>query len=184
LREDVGEQMGRSRASIVEDFVKANRQELQKRWLESVLALYPEDSIRFLRNTEDRFKNPLGYSIAEMVEGVMGLLEEGGLPEDLRTHIFPVVQIRAVQGTSPSETLAFIGALKRTFREVSRKGGSFDRDLSDGLDELSDALLLLSFDIYMQCREKLSEIKNEELKRNLFMLLKRSGMADVAQNGE
>lgn len=176
--------MGRSRAEIVEDFVRANRQELHKRWLESALAMYPEDSLQFLRNTEDRFKNPLGYSIAEMVSGVLELLQEGGLPEDLHSHIFPVVQIRAVQGASPSEALSFIGALKRTFREVSRKGGSFDRELSDGLDDISEALSLLSFDIYMQCREKLAEVKNEELKRNLFMLLRRSGMADVAQKGD
>ena len=41
-----------------------------------------------------------------------------------------------------------------------------------------DGLALLGFDVYMQRREKLCEVKISEVKRKVSTLLRRQGMGD------
>ena len=52
------------------------------------------------------------------------------------------------------------------------------------VDEVVIALMSRAFDIYSGCREKLSEIKQEELKRNLYMLLRKSDKVEISNGSD
>ena len=46
------------------------------------------------------------------------------------------------------------------------------------MDEISH----ISFDIYMECRQKLFEVKEDELKRNLYMLLRKNNLVSDGES--
>jgi len=160
------------------EFIRDNRDALVEGWLDAVALSYHEDSAGFIKGNEDRIANPLGHAIREMVEAVLGCLTEGCEGQALDSALFPVIQMRAVQGFSPSGAVSFVGLLRDSVASLARK-----KQAGDGIIiELDDAVLGLmarSFDLYSGCREKISEIKQEELKRNLYMLLRKSGMVEL-----
>jgi hypothetical protein len=48
------------------------------------------------------------------------------------------------------------------------------------LETLTDSMLMIAFDRYSDCMKTLGEIKEDELKRNVHMLLRKSGMVTEA----
>jgi hypothetical protein len=91
-----------------------------------------------------------------------------------------IIHIRSVQDFSPSEAIGFTLGLKGIIRS---RLSSFLKNKSE-FDELTafesriDHLSLLAFDLYVGCREKIYEIKANEVKRKYFKLLDRSGFID------
>jgi len=147
-----------------------------KKWFDAILDTYPLETQRFLRREKDRFANPVKYNISEGIEGILKvLIEEEG---DVSSFLDQVIRIRAVQDFSPSEALAFIFFLKNVIRdelkEEIKKQELFDELLE--FESKIDKLALLSFNVYMQCREKLYEIRVNEIKRLTYSFLKRANL--------
>lgn len=154
-----------------------------KRWFNVLADSYPQDTSKFLRNKKDAFDNPVGSSIRDGISGILdcmfeAVLNEGGPVGFNREAIIPfidrIVRIRAVQNFRPSESLSFIPELKGIFRDVMGKyaedaGLDFDR-----LDQFVDDLLFLSFDVFLDCRERIYEIRANDEKRRYHMLLRRA----------
>lgn len=157
-----------------------------KRWFDAIIENYPADSSNFLKNQRDQFQNPVGNTISE---GIQNIFEEF-LQDPDSEKIFPIlndiIKIKAVQNFPPSKALSFLFLLKKVIREEAdseiRK-----RQLADELTEFEaqiDKLILLSFDIYMKCREKIYEIKADEVRRMTFRLLQRANLICEIQEEE
>jgi hypothetical protein len=157
-----------------------------KRWFDAIIENYPADSSNFLKNQRDRFQNPVGNTISE---GIQNIFEEF-LQDPDSEKIFPIlndiIKIKAVQNFPPSKALSFLFLLKKVIRKEAdseiRK-----RQLADELTEFEaqiDKLILLSFDIYMKCREKIYEIKADEVRRMTFRLLQRANLICEIQEEE
>ncbi|GEA16048.1 hypothetical protein E308F_22920 [Moorella sp. E308F] len=148
---------------------------LQK-WYQRILNSYPAETARFLREEQDPFANPVGTTI---YHGLEGLYEEILAKMDagkVRDYLDSIIRIRAVQDFSPSQAVAFIFQLKHVLKEelageIQEKGLSLE-----GLEARLEELALLAFDIYMQCREQLWEIKVEEIKNRTTRLLQRANL--------
>ena len=86
-----------------------------------------------------------------------------------------VIRIRSVQDFSPSEAVAFIFDLKPAIREVvdSRVRGSESWNDLWELESRVDRVALLAFEKYTECREKLHEIRNNEIKSRALKLMQR-----------
>lgn len=162
-------------------FIKENRDELAERWLDAVTGSYSADSAGFIKGKADRIANPMGFAIREMVDAVLGCLSDGCDEQALGSAIYPVVQMRAVQDFKPSGAVAFVGLLRDSVAALARQKNA-PSDLLVELDDVIMGLMSLAFDQYSECREKLSEIKLEELKRNLYMLIRKSDMVEL-KNG-
>ena len=78
----------------------------------------------------------------------------------------PIIRIRAVENLSPSRALAFIPLLKEIIKESL--GDRFLEKVSSRewmtLTCKIDQLTIQGFDIYMECREKIHQLKVKELK--------------------
>ena len=76
-------------------------------------------------------------------------------------------KIRAVQDFKPSQAVAFVFLLKTALREELGaelyQGGMTQQLLS--LESQIDGLVLIAFDNYMRCREKLFEVRCNDIKR-------------------
>jgi hypothetical protein len=162
------------------------KSQIVKRWFDAIIENYPADSSNFLKNQRDRFQNPVGNTISE---GIQNIFEEF-LQDPDSEKIFPIlndiIKIKAVQNFPPSKALSFLFLLKKVIRKEAdseiRK-----RQLADELTEFEaqiDKLILLSFDIYMKCREKIYEIKADEVRRMTFRLLQRANLICEIQEEE
>jgi hypothetical protein len=84
----------------------------------------------------------------------------------------------ALQEMNPSQALAFVFYLKHIVREELAQE-LVDSPLALEMLELEsriDGLVLLAFDSYMQRREKLCELKVNEVKSRVSGLLRRAGI--------
>jgi len=159
-------------------FIEEHRDVLTDSWLDAVVGSYPADSAGFIKGKGDRIANPLGHAIRDMVDTVLGCLARGCEGQTIDSVMFPVIQMRAVQGFSPSEAVSFVGLLRDSVAGLARSNEA-DPELFIELDDVVLGLMARAFDLYSGCREKLSEIKLEELKRNLYMLLRKSDMVEL-----
>jgi hypothetical protein len=145
-------------------------------WCDAMLDSYPQDTSNFLRKNDNRFANPVGHTIKDSFEHIVDSLLQGSGPEASRVFLDNIIRVRAVQDFSPSQAISFIFALKKVIRDVvlQDKTAAVQPDELVSLDESIDALALLSFEIYMQCREKLYDIKANEVKNMTFRLLQKA----------
>jgi len=152
----------------LQDLLFKKKLPILTQWFDEVLSTYPADSQNFIREKGNRFANPVGATIVESLEGLYGELLRGWEEEKVLPFLDPIIRMRAVQQLSPSQAVSFIPALKKIVslelaEEIQRN------HLVEEFHEFGaevDRLTLLSFDLYTSCREKVHEIKIQELKNS------------------
>ena len=137
-----------------------------KKWLKHVLSAFPSDALHFLEKQNDRFANPLGHNFSEGLTALFRNLrsEKQG---DVLANLEQLMKLRAVQAEqSPSESLAFIFALKDIIRSECSKEWSEEFDLEwPEVVARVDQMALQAFDLYMASRERLFQVRLKELQR-------------------
>lgn len=148
------------------------------RWFEAIMKTYPADDSGFLINKKDRFANPVGHAFSQGLEGILGaLIEEKDLTEG-RPFLDDIIKVRAVQDFTPSKALSFIFVLKKIIRDELKEDirqDQIDEELLKFESKIDD-LVLFAFNIYVNCRERLSQLRIDELKRMTFTLLKKANL--------
>jgi len=162
----------------LKDLLLERKSSIIKKWFDSIIKDYPADSSNFLKKQKNRFLNPVGQTISEGIGGLFDELLQGGDSEKLFPFLNDIIKIKAVQDFSPSKALSFIFLLKRVVREElgsEIKGNQISDDLTSFESQI-DELALLSFDIYMKCRQRIYEIKSDETIRMTYRLLQRANL--------
>lgn len=157
-----------------------------KKWFDLILETYPTDTANFMKSQKDRFANPVGSTIMQGIEGVYDQLLNGADLSSASPFLDNIIKVRAIQEFTPAKALSFIFLLKNVIREELATEIR-EKNISDDLLSLEsniDTLALFSFDIYMQCREKLYEIRANEVKNNTFRLLQRAKMVCEVQDNK
>ena len=148
-----------------------------KKWFDAVADTYPDNTSGFLKKQKAQFTNPVGYTLAEGLEGLFDALLKGMIPDAVSTFLDGIVRIRAIQEFAPSEAVAFVFQLKKIVRqELGSEVLKQQRMIEEltALDSAIDDLALFSFDIYMKCREKIYELKANEARNMTFRLLQQA----------
>lgn len=126
-----------------------------------------------MQGQKDPFANPVGSTILEGIEGLYDELLTGAGLAKAPFFLDTITRVRAVQDFSPSGAIAFIPFLKKIIRdELPRDTG--ENPLFEDLGEFErriDQLTLMAFDIYVACREKLYEIRVNEIKNRSARVL-------------
>ena len=173
----------------LQGFLLEKRQFVLERWLNLIFESYPPETARFLKREKDRFANPVAYEFHEGIKGIYEALLYGMERDRVSYFLDRIISIRAIQDFLPSGAIAFIFLLKTAIRkelekEINKKG------VPEGLLELEsriDGLALLCFDVYMRRREKLYELRVNEVKNRVSGLLRMAGLAvelDEMQDSE
>jgi len=153
------------------DLLEANEDAIVGRWQDAVLSVYPPDAAALFRRQQDPFANPLGHSVRDGARGVFRAMVEGTDEVELRTHLDRIIRIRAVQDLTPARALAFVFSLRSIVREVVPEAESrHARELAE-LDRKIDDLALTAFELYAARREELSELRINEVKRQVSWVL-------------
>jgi len=161
--------------------LKQNLQEkkptILKKWFDAVADTYAADTSSFLKKQKAQFTNPVGYTLAEGLDGLFEGLQKGMLPDEVSRFLDSIVRIRAIQDFAPSTAIAFILQLKKVVRqelgsEILQQPG-IAGELA-AYESAVDDLALFAFDLYMKCREKIYELKANEARNMTFRLLQQA----------
>jgi len=169
-----GARMGKRLKGLIEK----KKKEIINKWFEATLQTYAPDTAQFYRGQKDQFANPVGNITAKGLVFLLDQLLGDFDPDAVRTHLDPIVRIRAVQDFTPSRATAFILSLKKVLQDCL---GDDLRDTDMLLELLTlesrvDQLCLVAFDIYMACKEKLYQISANDMRSQALKAFKRAGL--------
>ena len=174
----------------LENLLVEKRVAIFQRWLDLVLATYPLETTNLLRKEKNEFANPVGQTISH---GLSGLYDEVARhaevdPEKVSPILDRIIRIRAIQDFSPAQALAFIFHLKKVVREEldsEIRESSISPEEWIAFETKIDEVGLLAFNVFMACREKLYEIRINEVKNRTHRLLQRANLiAEIPETGE
>uniref|UniRef100_I2Q7D7 RsbT co-antagonist protein RsbRD N-terminal domain-containing protein n=1 Tax=Desulfovibrio sp. U5L TaxID=596152 RepID=I2Q7D7_9BACT len=172
------------------DFLVLDQKAVLDRWFELVMDTYAENTAVLWKKRDDPFANPVRHRFEAGMRGiVLGLAASGPMPDPavFTPLLDEIVRVRAVQDFTPSQATAFVFLLKKAVRETLwpkvTEHNLFVELLA--LESAIDVLALLSLDIYCQCREKISELRINQIKKQYDRLLKRANLVcDFSAEGE
>jgi len=159
--------------------LEQKKSQIVARWINLLFDSYPPQAAVFLKKEKDNFDNPVGYGISRGLNNLFETLVQEMETERILAALDEVIRIRALQDCAPSRALAFIFLLKNVIREELARELAQPNLLEEllELDSRIDGLALLGFDVYTRRREKLQEIRINEVKNRVSGLLRKSGMS-------
>ena len=147
----------------LETLLAPKKKAIIKKWIDQVLDSY--GSPEFFKKQKDRFANPIGATISDGLQDLYAvLLEERELGEAVGS-LENIIKIRAVQDFTPSQSVSFVYLLKSIIREELAKEKNRE-EIQASLSEFEariDKVALMAFDFYMDCRERLHQIRVNEV---------------------
>ena len=149
-----------------EDLLLRNQSTILKRWFDLILETYPADTAALMRKDRNQFTNPVGSTISQEIEVLYKGLLEGKNSEGFSASLNSILKIRSVQDFSPSNAVGFVFLLKKAMEETLKREIRKEPMREEWLRFQSriDDLALQAFDIYMDCREKICEIRINQAK--------------------
>ncbi|MFZ5945308.1 MAG: RsbRD N-terminal domain-containing protein [Bacillota bacterium] len=149
-----------------------NKTALLTKWFHLLLEIYPKETTKHFKAEKSQFANPVGSNIHQGLSSIYDELVGNMDKEILRKAIDKIVRIEAVQDIGPSQSCSFLFLFKKVLREsidneITLKLSPQDLAL---LEARIDELVLLSFDIYMECRETIYKLRVHELKTRCDIL--------------
>lgn len=162
----------------LESFLAREKAAIVKRWFDSALEAYPPEAANLLKQ-KSQFANPVGHTLYYGLEGLYEEFLSGMDPEKVNHFMDRIVRVRAVQDFAPSQAIVFIFYLKKVIRqsvETEIREGRISCEELLAIEPKIDELALRAFDIYTSCREKLCELKVNEVKQRTYRLLQKADL--------
>lgn len=153
-------------------FLEVRKQAILGKWMESLYASYPPETVRFLRRNKDPFGNPVGTTFSQGLSAVLDTLAADGPDEALVKPLESVLRIRSVQELAPSAALSFVFALKHIIR-ADVEATDVPREDFACLEKRLDRLGLMAVDSYVKLREEVFELRVREARRQVSWWLRR-----------
>lgn len=162
----------------IKDLLREKRADITHKWFDLILKTYPQETAAFLLGQKDRFSNPVGQTILRGIEDIFDEIIEGTGSEKIHTYLDNIIRVRAVQDFTPSAAIGFLFLLKNVIRAELGSGIRQNNLFEDLLviESRIDDLTGMAFDIFMSCREKLYDLKANEVRNWTCRLLKSAKM--------
>jgi len=153
-------------------------------WLARELAAYGEEASKAFSREKDPFANPVGHNLRVTTREIFeALLEETG-DDEIREKLLEIVRIRAVQQFTPSQAVGFVFSLKEVARTELGKALKDPGHLDEMVrfERQIDRVALVAFDIFVECREQMSELRINEVKRSVSWVMKKMNQHQVNES--
>ena len=141
-----------------------NKSSIVRKWIKLILDSYSIESSKFFDREKNQFSNPVGSTISTNAESIFDEICGGRDFEKITLLLTDFIKIRAIQDFTPSEAVGFVFLLKEVIREELSKELNQEK-MSDEMVKLEfviDKTALIAFDLYMQSREKVFQIRMSE----------------------
>ena len=163
-----------------EQLLQENTDAIVQRWLAPALSAYPADSAALFKRRTDPFANPVGHSLRQGTQGIFEALLDGADAARIHQHLHEIIKIRAVQQFSASQAVGFVFLLKQAVR-AELPNAADDPQLAvelAKLDEQIDRIALAAFDLFVQQREQVYELRVNEVKRSVSWIVEKMNQRD------
>jgi hypothetical protein len=150
--------------------LESHRESIVKRWVDYTLSTYKSSA--FFLKEKDQFANPVGGNIRQGLEKLFVLLAGNADSKEFVAPLEQIMRIRSVQEFTASQAVAPVHAVKHITREIlaaDKQNYGLVNDLYD-FEFAVDLAVLAAFDIYMQCRERLYQVRIKEIKSGAHIL--------------
>ena len=164
----------------LDNLLLKNKKAILNRWFNLILETYPADTATLLKKEKDPFLNPVRSTIAREIETLFEELLHDMNADRLSASLSAILKIRSIQDFPPSGAAGVVLLLKKAVQEILGSDVQRESILEEWLKFYAkvDELALRAFDVYMDCREKICEIKvNKAMveKEMAFKMLERIG---------
>jgi hypothetical protein len=143
-----------------------------QRWLEQILATYPDRAAAVFLREQDPFANPVGHALRAATRAAMEAFLAENEPQEICTCLEEVIRIRAVQEFTPAQAISFVFLWKEAIRV--ELGEQECRQAAAELLEVErriDQVALGVFDIYVRYRAQVYQLRVNEMKRSVARLV-------------
>ncbi len=159
------------------DLLEKKKSSIVKKWFEFVADTYAPDAALFFKNQRDSFLNPVGGTTRSILEKLFEALLEKIDADSIAITMEPLIKIRAVQKFSPSQAVGFLFVLKALIRkELKKEIKKIDPEELVSIDARIDSLALIGFDVFVQCREKIYDLKTNTERSKIYTAFARAGL--------
>ena len=152
------------------------KKQISAKWLDALLDTYKSQGAKFFRETGNEFANPVGATFRASLDSLLDFLLTGDKGKGIENPVLGIVRIRAVQGFAPSVATNFVFAARNILQAeagdlmYSPKGVAEWKEIQARIDEMT----LLTFNMYMECREKIWKHKANHLYDRTNKLLEKA----------
>lgn len=155
-------------------------------WVQLIVETYPSQSSRFLLHQTDRFQNPVGYTITTETEALFNSFINDDIENSGVIALDNLIRVRTVQNFTAAEAVGFVFSLKQAIREVIEEDSQGDISLNEilTLETRIDQLALKAFDSYMNCRDRINEIRIKDIKRQAYLFTDANNFKNVIPRQE
>ncbi len=162
------------------------RQEpLVRRWQEAILAEYGDATAARWRRLRDPFANPVGHALSQGLPLLfLETTRDGELSASATSALEDILRIRSVQQLTPSRAVGFFAHLPEALRiELAAElaTGAYAAEAL-ALQRRIERLQMAAFDIYVQFRDQVSRLRQNELKRSVASLVRRWHGSDADES--
>jgi len=154
----------------LEEALRNYRQKIVTKWVDYTLSTYESSS--FFKKERDKFSNPVGINTREALDSLFVLLIENADSKKCIMPLEQIMNIRSIQEFSASQAVAPLHAVKHITRDVLNN----DKETRGLVSELYDfefavdLMVLSAFDLYMQNRERLYQVRVAEIRSGSHIL--------------
>jgi len=152
------------------DLLIEKETEILTAWTDQVLGAYPAETVKFFKSRKDRFANPLGHTLQQGLEDLYRALRDDADEETISSVLERILLVRAVEEHTASQAVAFVLDLKPIVRKAGEKEVEDLHDVWPSFEKKVDSSVLLAFDVYSSCRERLFTARINELKSGRYIM--------------
>jgi len=170
----------------LEDVLNEKKKAILDGWFQAALESYHPDSINFFKNKKDQFQNPVGHTLSEGMGVILDEILGEFRREQMADPLDRIIKIRSVQDFSAADAVSFMFQLKDVVRNIAGEAIS-QHHLEESLykfDARVDRLVLYAFENYTRCREKLYQIRIDQVKAGGFRILDRLNRKPESADGD
>lgn len=138
-----------------------------EKWIKYILDGYQSKGTRFFTENDNPFQNPVGTKTKSETElilsQVLGEMDLALIEDSLEK----IIKIRSIQDFSASEAISFLFLLKKVIGEETALNEYKEIKTFEVINVFDriDKIIFMAFDIYMNNRERISQIKINEIKK-------------------
>ncbi|MFW6053062.1 MAG: RsbRD N-terminal domain-containing protein [Desulfosalsimonas sp.] len=157
-----------------DEIISANRDRWISKWFEALMRSYPEESAGFFKDTRDPFSNPVGAALEKGIRDLFDVVA-ADVFDSRAAHdaLEPMIKVRSLQEFSPSEALGFIAEIKKIIKQdpAAKQQTKTEAERIDRIADNADRALLAAFDIYMDCKKHVYNLRARQARDSVRQLL-------------
>ena len=162
------------------ELLQQRKDAIIERWVEAALSAYAEEASAAFQRQKDPFANPIGHRLRTGTREIFETLLDGTDDARIRQHLHEIISIRAIQEFPASRAVGFVFELKGAVRAELGGLAADPRFVSElaRLDGQVDRIVLTAFDVFVQCRERVCELRINEIKRQVSWIMGKMNAGD------